>query len=89
LPVGGRRKPPSRKLLGLLTREGGDARKEVAEDIQDNEKSVPFQSHNSRHVFRGCAPRQDGGTAAASDISGRSGRCRENGNQGPCGFIPT
>jgi hypothetical protein len=34
LSVGGRRKPPFRKLLGLQTREGGNAEKEVAENIR-------------------------------------------------------
>jgi hypothetical protein len=42
LPVGGRRKIPSLKLSGLQTREGGDAEKEVAEDIQDYNVPIAF-----------------------------------------------
>jgi hypothetical protein len=85
--VGGRRKPPFLKLTGLQTRESGDTEREVAEDSQDyNGKGVLFQPHNSRHVLLGGAPRQDRGTAAASDTSGGSGRSRHNGTQSPCGL---
>jgi hypothetical protein len=90
LSVGGRRKPPSRQLSGLQTREGGDAEKEVAEDIQVyNGKGVLFQPHHSERVLRGGAPRKDRGTAATSDTSGGSGKYRHNGTQGPSGFITT
>jgi hypothetical protein len=40
LSVGGRRKPPSRKLSGLQTRDRGDAEKEVAKDSQDHNGEV-------------------------------------------------
>jgi hypothetical protein len=42
LSVGGRRKPPSRKLWGLQTHEG-DAAREIEEDTQDNGEGVLFQ----------------------------------------------
>jgi hypothetical protein len=62
-------KPPNRQLSGLQTRVGGAAEKEVAEDTQDyNGKGVLFQPHHSRRVLRGGAPRQDRGTAGASDM---------------------
>jgi hypothetical protein len=49
LLFGGRRKPPSHKLSGLQTCEGGDAEKEDAEDTKDyNAKGVLFQPHHSR-----------------------------------------
>jgi hypothetical protein len=90
LPVGGRRKTPSRKLSGLQTRGGGDAEEEVAEDIQGyNGKGVLFQPYHSRHVLRGGAPSQDTGTGAASDTSGVSDRSCHNGAQGPFGFTLT
>jgi hypothetical protein len=90
LPVGGRRKTPSRQLSELQTREGGDAEKEVAEDTQDyNGKAVLFQPHLSRHVLRGIAPRQENGTATASDRSDGSGRSGHSGTQGPCSLTPT
>jgi hypothetical protein len=60
LPAGGKRNPPSRKLSGLQTCEGGDAEKEVAEDTKDyNGKGFLFQPHHSRHVLRDGAPRQE------------------------------
>jgi hypothetical protein len=87
---GGQKKIPSRQLSGLQTPEGGDAEKEVIEDTQDyNGKGVLFQPHHCRHVLRGSTPRQDRGTAAASDTSGGSGRSRHSGTQGPCGVTPT
>jgi hypothetical protein len=71
LSVGRRRKHTSRKLSGLQTREGGDAKEEVAEDTQDyNGEGDLFQSLHSRYVLRGDAPMQDRGTAIASNISG-------------------
>jgi hypothetical protein len=73
-------KPPSHKLSGLQTCEGGDAGKEVAEDTQDYiGECVPFQLHYPRHDLHGGAPMQDRGTEAASDTSG--GRPRHNGTQ--------
>jgi hypothetical protein len=43
--------------------------------IQDyNGEGVLFKIHHSRHILRGGAPRQDRGTAAASDTSVGSGR---------------
>jgi hypothetical protein len=52
-------------------------------------EGVLFQPHHSRSVLRGGSPRQDRGTAAASDTSCGSGRSRHNGTQDPCGFAPT
>jgi hypothetical protein len=91
MPLAGRRRTPSRKLSGLQTREGGDAGKEVAKDIQDhNRNGVLFQPHNSRHVLCGGAPRQDRGTAEASDPSKISGgRSRHKGTKGSHGLTPT
>jgi hypothetical protein len=86
LSVGGRGKTPSHKLSGLQTRE----EKEVAEDIQGYKgKGDFFQPHYSRHVLLGSAPRQDRGTAAASDTSGGRDRSRHNGAPSPCGPTPT
>jgi hypothetical protein len=47
---------------------------------------VLFQLHHPRHVLRGGAERQDGGTAGTSDTSGDNSR--HNGTKGPCGFTP-
>jgi hypothetical protein len=88
LPVGEKRKNPSRKLSGLQTREGGEAEKEVAENTQDyNGECFLFQLHCSSHAFHGGAPEQARGTAAVSDTSGD--RSQHNGTQGPCGLTPT
>jgi hypothetical protein len=73
---------PFPQIIGVANTRRSRCRKKFAEDNQDyNGKVVLFQRHHSRHVLRGGAPRQDRGTAAASDASG--GRTRNNGTQVP------
>jgi hypothetical protein len=80
-------KPRTPQNIGLQTCEEEMQKTKVAEDTQDyNRKGVLIQHHHSRHVLRGCAPRQDRGTAVASDTSG--GRSRFIGTQGPGGLTP-
>jgi hypothetical protein len=52
------------------------------------QEGCSLQTSPLRRV-RGGSPRQDRGTAAASDTSGGSGRSRHNGTQGPCALAPT
>jgi hypothetical protein len=52
------------------------------------QQGVLFQLHHSNCVLCGSTPRQERGTAKASNTSGGSGSSRHIGTQGPCGFTP-
>jgi hypothetical protein len=89
LPVGGRRGSPSRQISGLQISEGGDAEKEVTENIQGSKANNVLKPRHPRCVLRGGAPRQRRAIAAASDSPGGSGSSNHNGTEDPCALTPT
>jgi hypothetical protein len=77
-------KKPTSQLSGLQICGGGDAEKKVTENTQNyNTKDVLLKPRHHRCVLRGGAPRQDRGTAAASDMSGSGGSSSHNRTEDP------